>query len=289
LFGTLKVQCFILTEVRDCDLLIVVTSSTFVKRKDMFKEQSFHKTFSGRNHSVHNRVLSQWSFIQCLLPDPSAILCCISAQTLSPATTCSRYSLYQVWQPWAYSLVFVQRACWHTDDSTWSVGQLWQLSQFQHRKHCWCAHMSLPEKNQCSHHVVLVPFCIIYSLHLIAVWFLQAIWLLEWSLQLPSFLAFYVSKGRAGPFKYFPKNALLSFCHIVAWVCSFASKHLQASLHVLAPYFVLPLSVLHPSRYYQMSNDDLDELLSLPRGTVFPTWRLHNSSSIKGAKLLFIV
>ena len=28
-----------LTKVRDCDLLIVVTSSTFLKRKDMFKEK----------------------------------------------------------------------------------------------------------------------------------------------------------------------------------------------------------------------------------------------------------
>ena len=40
LFGTLKVQSFMLTEVRDCDLLIVVTSSTFLKRKDMLKEKS---------------------------------------------------------------------------------------------------------------------------------------------------------------------------------------------------------------------------------------------------------
>jgi len=38
LFGTLKVQSFMLTEVRD--LLIVVTSSTFLKRKDMLKEKS---------------------------------------------------------------------------------------------------------------------------------------------------------------------------------------------------------------------------------------------------------
>ena len=29
-----------LTEVRDCDLLIVVISSTFLKRKDMIKEKS---------------------------------------------------------------------------------------------------------------------------------------------------------------------------------------------------------------------------------------------------------
>jgi len=40
LFGTLKVQSFILTEVSDCGLLIVVTSSTFLKRKDMLKEKS---------------------------------------------------------------------------------------------------------------------------------------------------------------------------------------------------------------------------------------------------------
>ena len=40
LFGTLKVQSFILTEVRGCDLLIVVTSSTFLKRKDMLKEKN---------------------------------------------------------------------------------------------------------------------------------------------------------------------------------------------------------------------------------------------------------
>ena len=40
LFGTLKVKSFMLTEVRDCDLLIVITSSTFLKRKDMLKEKS---------------------------------------------------------------------------------------------------------------------------------------------------------------------------------------------------------------------------------------------------------
>jgi len=34
------VQSFMLTEVRDYDLLIVVTSSTFLKRKDMLKEKS---------------------------------------------------------------------------------------------------------------------------------------------------------------------------------------------------------------------------------------------------------
>jgi len=40
LFGTLRVQSFMLTEVRDCDLLIVVTSSIFLKREDMLKIKS---------------------------------------------------------------------------------------------------------------------------------------------------------------------------------------------------------------------------------------------------------
>ena len=40
LFGTLEVQSFMLTEVRDCDLPIVVKSSTFLKRTDMLKEKS---------------------------------------------------------------------------------------------------------------------------------------------------------------------------------------------------------------------------------------------------------
>ena len=38
-FGTLKVQSFMLTEVRDCDLLTVITSSSFLKRKDILKEK----------------------------------------------------------------------------------------------------------------------------------------------------------------------------------------------------------------------------------------------------------
>jgi len=39
LFGTLKVQSIFFTEVSDWSLLIVVTSSTFLKRKDMLKEK----------------------------------------------------------------------------------------------------------------------------------------------------------------------------------------------------------------------------------------------------------
>ena len=44
LFGTLKVQSFMLTEVKDCDLLIVVTSSTFLKRKDMLRILRFSRS-----------------------------------------------------------------------------------------------------------------------------------------------------------------------------------------------------------------------------------------------------
>ena len=48
LFGTLKVQFFMLTEVKDCDLLMVFTSSTFLKRKDMLKEKSSESKISSR-------------------------------------------------------------------------------------------------------------------------------------------------------------------------------------------------------------------------------------------------
>jgi len=40
LFGTLKVQSFMLAEVRDCDLLIVIISFAFLKRNDMLKEKN---------------------------------------------------------------------------------------------------------------------------------------------------------------------------------------------------------------------------------------------------------
>ena len=38
-------QSFMLTELRDCDLLIVVASSTFLKRKDMLKSWSLRDFF----------------------------------------------------------------------------------------------------------------------------------------------------------------------------------------------------------------------------------------------------
>jgi len=39
LFETLKMHSFIPNELSDCGLLIVVTSSTFLKRKDMLQEK----------------------------------------------------------------------------------------------------------------------------------------------------------------------------------------------------------------------------------------------------------
>jgi len=87
----------------------------------------FHKTIFMKHCRVEILAWHHFSVCSCteivfqfLLPFPSSILCCISAQTLPPATMCSYYSLYQVWHTWAYSLVFVQLACWHTDISVGS-------------------------------------------------------------------------------------------------------------------------------------------------------------------------
>jgi len=103
-----------------------------------------------------------------------------------------------MWQTWAYSLVFVQLACWYTDVSSWSGGQLWRLLPFHRRKHFWCAH-TFPAHFQCSHRVVLVPFklhnlqptsgcCLILESHL-ATWMVPAIAIISW---------LYVFKGYAG-------------------------------------------------------------------------------------------
>ena len=136
--------------------------------------------------------------------------CCLFRQQLSAAYLLKLFLLPQ--RARAYSLVFVQLACWHTDVSRWRGVQPWLLSPFHKRRYCWCAHMSPPANFECSHLVVLVPFCIICSLHLIA------------SLIFASHLAtgmihaiaiisrLSCLQGTRGLFKYFPKNALLSFC-----------------------------------------------------------------------------
>jgi len=53
LFGTLKVQSCMFTEVRDCDLLIVVTSSTFLKRKDKLKEKAVSPDHQNPHPSIY--------------------------------------------------------------------------------------------------------------------------------------------------------------------------------------------------------------------------------------------
>ena len=42
-----------LTEVRDCDLLIVVTSSTFLRRKDMLKKKVVSPDHQNPQHSIY--------------------------------------------------------------------------------------------------------------------------------------------------------------------------------------------------------------------------------------------
>ena len=239
------------------------------------------------------------------------------------------------------SLGFVQLAWWHADVSRRGGGQPCQLLSFHLRRHSCCASTSPPANFQGSHRIVLAHFCILCSLRLIAVWFLEAIWLPEWSQQLSSFLAFYVSKGRTGRSNT-SLRTLGSFCrnmksavHVLyaGWLilscsalvraddfknflssmqvlcgkifnmlwydassrCLCVQSSISSPLHhlpsrrlsvliclqapvslssCLAPHSPLPLFVLHPSRYYQMSNGGLDKLLSLSRGTAFFTWRL---------------
>ena len=69
------------------------------------------------------------------------------------------------------------------------------------------------------------------------------------------------------------------FC-IVAWVCWFVTKPPSASLHVFATHSQLRLIVLHTSRYYWISNTNLDLLRSLHcgPGIVWSTWGLLDSS-----------
>ena len=52
-FGTLKVQSFMLTEVRDCDFLIVVTSSTFLKRKEMLQKKTVSPDHQNLQPSIY--------------------------------------------------------------------------------------------------------------------------------------------------------------------------------------------------------------------------------------------
>jgi len=162
----------------------------------------------------------------------------LDAQTLPPATTFSYYLLCQVWPNWAFSLVFVQLACWHTDVSIWSGGQLWQLSPFHRRRHCWCAHTLLPMR--LGKFSVLALRCSRALLHN-----LQPT--SERHLILASHLAtrmippiaiisrLLCIQGTRGSFKSFCKNTLLSF-----------RRNMKSAVHVpYAGWLILPCSAEH--------------------------------------------
>ena len=105
---------------------------------------SISTTFSASDSLLHN--CSKFASCHTLRNDPGTVTIPQYRFNKNKAThtTCSYYYLYQVWQTWAYSLVFGQLACWHIDVSRWSGGQPWRLSPFHRRRHSWCAHMSLP-------------------------------------------------------------------------------------------------------------------------------------------------
>ena len=117
----------------------------------------------------------------------------------------------------------------------------------------------------------------------------------------------YSALARTHDFKNFLSSILVFCCktftcfgtmpRIVACVCSPLCHHLYTIFHWYRRRSVLmclqsPVSLsscfctsfsaaplrIASSRYYRMSNDDLNKLLSLPRGTVFSTWRLLDSS-----------
>jgi len=151
--------------------------------------------------------------------------------TVPPATTCS-YSVTLFMRCYLSLLVGVCAACmlaYSCLKMKWCVAVTVVAIPLQ--KALWCAQTSPPANFQCSHRVVLASFCIICSLHLIAVWFLQAIWLQEWSLQLSSFLAFYVSKGLVC--REHTSLRTLCFHFAVTWSLQ-STRHMQGNWYCFA-------------------------------------------------------
>jgi len=216
-----------------------------------FKIRKTQKSIKSQNFATHSNVMFHSKVTSVLADSRIALLChalriCVAR---APTESCP----FSLLVHWAF------RACYRSHllllhhaslQQNWSVqtsipGQpLWAprwwcflccslaSSSFTLRKSLFLSDDRFLANLQCSHRVVLVSFCIIYSLHLIAVWFLQAIWLPEWSLQLPSFLAFYVSRGRAGRsntslrtlcFHFAVTWSLLSTCHMWAGWSGFRS------------------------------------------------------------------
>jgi len=57
-----------LTKVRDCDLLIVVTSSTFLKRKDMLKEKAVSPDHQNPHHSIYIDKCTVYTYTVYMYP-----------------------------------------------------------------------------------------------------------------------------------------------------------------------------------------------------------------------------
>ena len=53
LFGTLKVQSFIITEVSDCSLLFVIISCTYLKGKTCQKKKALSPDHQNPQHSIY--------------------------------------------------------------------------------------------------------------------------------------------------------------------------------------------------------------------------------------------
>ena len=51
-----------LTEVRDCDVLIVVTSSTFLKRKDMLNKKAVSPDHQNPQYNIHIDICTVYTY-----------------------------------------------------------------------------------------------------------------------------------------------------------------------------------------------------------------------------------
>jgi len=94
----------------------------------------------------HHVFLSPW--IESRSREWSVTIYHIEILTIVQDMKCIKYCIIL---DRAYSLVVVQLACWYTDVSRLNWVQLWWLSPFHRRRHCWCAHASPLANFQCSH------------------------------------------------------------------------------------------------------------------------------------------
>ena len=134
-----------------------------------------------------------------------------------------------MWQTWAYSLVFVQLACWHTDVSRWSWAAVTVVAIPSQKALFMCPYVSSSKFSVLApryfrahlHNLQLISDrCLNFANHL-ATGMILAITVIS-------------GQGSRVSFKYFPKNTLLSFCH-----------NMKTSVHVpYAGWLILPCSAL---------------------------------------------